>query len=310
MNQDELKRYAASKQIALGTAEKDYVLSVVLMNLSKGEYAENLIFKGGTAIKKVYFPDARFSVDLDFDFFDVRSDNLVREISYLYGGKTILEANFREIRKEDMTDNRVLLRLEYVAQMKYLDSIRLDFTFKEPVLTTPTWWTPRDDYEVARRTTCEHLEMQIIDNLGIYDCKLGRIKRGQGRRRCLDCRMEAPRRRDPIPSAFKAMSLEEILSEKVRACLVRGRPRDLYDIWFLQSKGTKLDRDMIVYKLQLYQEFKEKIPNLREIREHLNRIKPEWNRDLAALVPSKSYPAFEETLETVINSLKNSGWKG
>ena len=313
MNQDELKRYAALKQIPLGTVEKDYVLSVVLMHLSKSEYARKVIFKGGTAIKKVYFPEARFSVDLDFNFFDILADQLVKEISMLFGRKKILEVDFEEVARKETTENKVLLRLEYKAQLNHLDSVMLDLVFKEPVLTETIWWIPKDDYDVARKLTCEHLaaRQMYFGKLYyyVYDCKHDRMRSVENRKYCLDCRMEAPRRSDPLPSAFKAMSLEEILSEKVRACLVRGRPRDLYDMWFLQSKGIKLDRQMIVDKLRLYREFKETIPSLKQIGEQLRQIEPEWNRDLEALIPSRSFPTFEESLKNAINGLRNSGWK-
>jgi len=46
---------------------QDYAVTVVLYYLYKNGMIDNLVFKGGTAIKKIYFPDARFSVDLDFD---------------------------------------------------------------------------------------------------------------------------------------------------------------------------------------------------------------------------------------------------
>jgi len=107
MSMDELRRYAASKQIALGTAEKDYVLSVVLAQISKSRYARDLIFKEGTAIKKVYFPDARFSVDLDFTFFGTPPHDLVDEASELYSGKTILEVEFKEVKAFNLIGNRV-----------------------------------------------------------------------------------------------------------------------------------------------------------------------------------------------------------
>jgi len=315
MNQDELKRYAASKQIPLGTAEKDYVLSVVLMQLQKSKYANNFIFKGGTAIKKVYFPEARFSVDLDFNFFDITSHDLVNEISELYNGKNILETSFKEAKETETSDTKVLLNIPYKAQLSHLDNVRLDFTFKEPILTRPHSWTPKDDYDVTRRMTCEHLSVRIVDQGGyveqFFSCYLGRFSAGSGknRRKCLDCLMEAPRRSEPLPSAFRAMSPEEILSEKVRACIMRRRPRDLYDMWFLQSKNIKMDHKMIVEKLRLYKEFKEVIPNLKEIKERLTQIKPEWDRDLSVLVPSKSYPDFQETLENTMSSLKKCGWK-
>ena len=47
--------------------ERDYLLSWVLAGISRVELLrENLIFKGGTALKKCWFGDYRFSEDLDF----------------------------------------------------------------------------------------------------------------------------------------------------------------------------------------------------------------------------------------------------
>lgn len=49
--------------------EKDYVISWVLYGISKNNFLkENLIFKGGTVLKKAYFPNYRFSDDLSFTF--------------------------------------------------------------------------------------------------------------------------------------------------------------------------------------------------------------------------------------------------
>lgn len=49
--------------------EKDYVISWVTYGISNNPFLkEHLIFKGGTVLKKVYFPDYRFSEDLDFTF--------------------------------------------------------------------------------------------------------------------------------------------------------------------------------------------------------------------------------------------------
>jgi len=49
--------------------EKDYVIGWVLNGISNNEYLrERLIFKGGTALRKIYFHDYRLSEDLDFTF--------------------------------------------------------------------------------------------------------------------------------------------------------------------------------------------------------------------------------------------------
>jgi len=51
--------------------EKDYILSWILYGITAHEKLSNtLAFKGGTLLKKVYFPDYRFSEDLDFTLLD------------------------------------------------------------------------------------------------------------------------------------------------------------------------------------------------------------------------------------------------
>ena len=42
------------------------------------------------------------------------------------------------------------------------------------------------------------------------------------------------------------------LAEKIRALLVRGKPRDLYDIWLLRQ-GVSPDAALIARKLALYE---------------------------------------------------------
>lgn len=47
--------------------EKDYALSYLLKAISTADYLQDaLVLKGGTALRKLYFPDYRFSEDLDF----------------------------------------------------------------------------------------------------------------------------------------------------------------------------------------------------------------------------------------------------
>lgn len=51
--------------------EKDYILSWILQGMSQHEeLSKALVFKGGTALKKVYFEDYRFSEDLDYTLLD------------------------------------------------------------------------------------------------------------------------------------------------------------------------------------------------------------------------------------------------
>lgn len=55
--------------------ERDYLLSWILAGITQVEALQNsLVFKGGTALKKCYFGDYRFSEDLGFHGCGVRPD--------------------------------------------------------------------------------------------------------------------------------------------------------------------------------------------------------------------------------------------
>ncbi|MBI4668685.1 MAG: nucleotidyl transferase AbiEii/AbiGii toxin family protein [Elusimicrobia bacterium] len=49
------------------TIEKDYLIELLLGYFAQDEFlTEHLVFRGGTALKKIYFPAYRYSEDLDF----------------------------------------------------------------------------------------------------------------------------------------------------------------------------------------------------------------------------------------------------
>jgi predicted nucleotidyltransferase component of viral defense system len=65
--------------------EKDYVLSWLLLAIADSELRSGLAFKGGTALKRCYYPDYRFSEDLDFTLsLDLAHDDLVGAFETLF----------------------------------------------------------------------------------------------------------------------------------------------------------------------------------------------------------------------------------
>lgn len=65
--------------------EKDYILSWLLIAIAKSDLRTALAFKGGTALKQIYYPDYRFSEDLDFTLCaDLSHDDLVRAFGELF----------------------------------------------------------------------------------------------------------------------------------------------------------------------------------------------------------------------------------
>lgn len=70
----EVARLAHRLRLGDKTIEKDYVLTWLLLAIANSSLRGRLAFKGGTAIKKVYEPDYRFSEDLDFTLLDDTSN--------------------------------------------------------------------------------------------------------------------------------------------------------------------------------------------------------------------------------------------
>lgn len=62
----EVAKLAHRMGVADRVIEKDYVLSWLLIAIAESDLCGRLAFKGGTALKRIYYPDYRFSEDLDF----------------------------------------------------------------------------------------------------------------------------------------------------------------------------------------------------------------------------------------------------
>lgn len=75
ISKDELMRLAGTQKINPSSLGKDYALGWILFGISKSSAADRLVFKGGTALSKIYFPeDWRLSEDLDFTVADAKNN--------------------------------------------------------------------------------------------------------------------------------------------------------------------------------------------------------------------------------------------
>jgi len=94
------------------------------------------------------------------------------------------------------------------------------------------------------------------------------------------------------------LTLDHIMAEKVRALLVRGKPRDLYDVWFL-SELVDIDRKLIDKKLKLYTLTLDDV----DINEVLSSIEKDWKQDILPLLGF--LPDFNELKKTVGTKLQH-----
>ena len=72
----EIQQYARKTAVRDTQIEKDYILTWILLGMSKqARLSKDLVFKGGTVLKKVYFEDYRYSEDLDFTLLNEELSN-------------------------------------------------------------------------------------------------------------------------------------------------------------------------------------------------------------------------------------------
>jgi predicted nucleotidyltransferase component of viral defense system len=135
----DVAKLATRLRVGQRVIEKDYVLSWLLVGIAESELRNELAFKGGTALKKVYYPDYRFSEDLDFTLRgDLPHNDLVQAFEPLFVWLK-REVNLTlEVRREEQSilDSTTLL-VNYVGPLRAsLGSrhVKADFTRGELLL--------------------------------------------------------------------------------------------------------------------------------------------------------------------------------
>ena len=77
----------------------------------------------------------------------------------------------------------------------------------------------------------------------------------------------------------------EILAEKMRAVLIRGKGRDFYDMYYLLYKGIKIEWNLVRAKMKIYPDFKKEL-NLNTITSIVEKHKvDDLRKDLSQFLP-------------------------
>lgn len=98
---------------------------------------------------------------------------------------------------------------------------------------------------------------------------------------------------DVRPFVVTVLTPEHLLAEKVRALVVRAKPRDLYDVWLLLGQGVPLEAGLVEQKLALY-ELSITAASLDAV---LAQAVSDWERDLRPLLPQ--YVEADTALQSV-----------
>jgi len=224
--------------------EKDYYLTYILSRIN--ELCEDLIFKGGTCLNKIYYSYYRLSEDLDFSM-------RLPEYTTTRGNRRkciqLVKDNIESFAKN------LGFRLEGADRAGRNESKQYVYYFVYDPVTTPSEQTIK--FEIGLRfNPILKPESQAIQHKFLH-----------------------PFTQEPLFEAGKVncLSLNEIVSEKLRAAALREKiaPRDFYDLDFLLSHNFNLaDKEVIeLFKKKIEEDGAD--PDLAKYRVNLGRLNTE-----------------------------------
>lgn len=139
ISEAQLRRLARELDVRLGYAEKNYVNSWILWAIYMSSYGDNLLFKGGTALSKLYFPETwRYSEDLDFgvegEYHGSKAElQSTLEDTTRASGIDFEVTKHRELQKEAYPTHYVDIDIQYTAVLGHKNTASLDVMIDEYV---------------------------------------------------------------------------------------------------------------------------------------------------------------------------------
>ena len=256
--------------VPANTIDKDYVLGHFLNSFYSFEkHRQIFVFKGGTCLRKCYFPDFRFSEDLDFTLLE---KSFLIDKTFFERIATHCETNsgirfwVRDIENKLFNDEEKGYKCVInfwganhgrneapPPKERWLTKIEIDISFDEEILSPLTY-------------------TKIIHSYSDQD-KISALE---------------------IP----VYSLTEILMEKVRAFYQRSykAPRDFYDVWYLLNNVSFNDWESISRMLHKKCAIKNKTIDTLIFSDEavLKSVSKSWNSSIAHHLPQDKLPEFNE----------------
>lgn len=153
-----LKSRARQTGMRLDIIEKDYALSYLLIAiLETPGLGDRIVLKGGTALRKLYYPDYRFSEDLDYSTRVM--GNLSGADEKMTQAARLMEDTLQERGPFGVQVEPLLLReahpggqaaynvrVQFPSQRQALCRLKVEITVDEPVLLPPETCALRHDF--------------------------------------------------------------------------------------------------------------------------------------------------------------------
>ena len=277
ISKNEINRLAQERKVRTATIDKDWVLGHFIDAIyTIPECRNNLIFKGGTCLKKCRFPDYRFSEDLDFT---VANENFVFDLKML---KKIVEL--------------VTERTEMLLYVQSLDNLQFNNQTTGYCAKVKFWGADhsknQQPTEPNRWQTSIKIEIILYEKM-IFAPVIANIIHNYSDK------LTENAQNIPI------YSISEVLAEKIRALIQRSytAPRDYFDIWYLSKNIENIDWQEVVKGF--YKKIEYKSMQFSGVEQLINEnndkiLKSAWKNSLEHQIGSGKLPEYE----TVRDDLK------
>lgn len=279
----EIEKIAEAQGVLKSTVDKVWVLGHFIDGIyAIPELREVLIFKGGTCLRKCYFPNYRFSEDLDFTCINpkfVLTKGILNQLVQAVSDRTELPLYIQELNalkhKEKLTGYKAVIKFWGADHPRN----------QEP--PPPERWT-----------TSIKIEIILYERM-VFPVEMRKVLHPYS-----DQLSKTPR---DIP----CYTIHEVLSEKLRAIIQRSytAPRDFYDIWYLANHVNYIN--WIKVKEAFFVKMKYKGIEFNGVEQLINHendkaLRVAWNNSLAHQIPKNQLPKYEvvkKELADLLNQL-------
>jgi predicted nucleotidyltransferase component of viral defense system len=254
------------RRIPEDVLERDYCLAWFLAALAQSDLKSMLGFKGGTALKRCYFGDYRFSEDLDFTLIEpIAFEELMKRLDSVYAAVREASGIVFGFDREDRQkhDNTYTFYLRYEGPLPRGNDVKVDTTLREQLV-----------YPLQERPILRGYE------------EFG----------------DLPENRLLRVYSLEEIATEKTLALADRA---RNEPRDLFDLWHLTSnEGIELGalanamRQKLEFRGKPFEGIAEAIGNKE------TRLKALWSKRLAYQMTM--LPKFDEVFRAVQRTLRQA----
>ncbi len=270
----EIRRLADVLEVGPPVVDHDYVLGCFLHYLAlQPEVQEGWIFKGGTALRKCYFADYRFSEDLDF--------TAIKAVSAVAMQNVINHA------KHKMQEALGIKTDKHDAEVEAIADDYGEESFEAKIYYEGPWQyggTPRSLRIHVNRDEQLLFPPRTLPIIHAYSDDQELVK-----------------------TSLRVYALEEVFAEKLRAFSGQRKwaiARDVYDLHMLSKSSVNIEAAL--------QAFPQKCSAKGIALSQLDVAKVEWRRreyennwrnNLEYLVPTKAKAVFEEAWNTALEFL-------